>query len=313
MTITLRLVKGTELTHAELDGNFTDLDERLKTVEAGATDFLTAASLKTLNGESLVGAGDVRLRELLTAPRTYYVATTGSDTNDGLTAATPFLTIQKALDTVPSLDFNGYDVTIQLADGTYNKSLIVPYFTGGGRLVLKGNATTPTATVVSSTQSGPTLLADRVRNFVVENLTLTNSGSAGSLLLAADGSHVIIGTGVVFGPANAQHITSTTGSTVMSYSNYTVSGSAGMHVDALWGGYIRLLGGITISGTPNFTTAFARAYVDSMMTISGTITGSATGKKYDAQFNGVISVGGAGVNYLPGNVAGTTSTGGQYG
>lgn len=29
MTIIKRLVKGSELTHAELDGNFTDLDERL--------------------------------------------------------------------------------------------------------------------------------------------------------------------------------------------------------------------------------------------------------------------------------------------
>lgn len=33
MAITLRSTKGHELTHAELDGNFTDLDLRLQTVE----------------------------------------------------------------------------------------------------------------------------------------------------------------------------------------------------------------------------------------------------------------------------------------
>lgn len=34
MTIIKRLVKGSELTHAELDGNFTDLDTRLNSAES---------------------------------------------------------------------------------------------------------------------------------------------------------------------------------------------------------------------------------------------------------------------------------------
>jgi len=42
MTITLRTTKGTELTHAELDGNFTDLDTRVQTLE-------TAVHIATVN------------------------------------------------------------------------------------------------------------------------------------------------------------------------------------------------------------------------------------------------------------------------
>jgi hypothetical protein len=44
------------------------------------------------------------------------------------------------------------------------------------------------------------------------------------------------------------------------------------------------------------------------------ITGAAniTGQKYLAQVNGVIDTGGAGVNFLPGTIAGTTVSGGQY-
>lgn len=38
MTITLRTIKGSELTYSELDGNFTDLDNRLITVEGAAID-----------------------------------------------------------------------------------------------------------------------------------------------------------------------------------------------------------------------------------------------------------------------------------
>lgn len=33
MTITLRSTKGSELTHAELDGNFTDLDGRIQQID----------------------------------------------------------------------------------------------------------------------------------------------------------------------------------------------------------------------------------------------------------------------------------------
>ena len=46
MTIVKRLVKGSELTHAELDGNFTDLDDRVNTLESsGASITLTSLSV----------------------------------------------------------------------------------------------------------------------------------------------------------------------------------------------------------------------------------------------------------------------------
>lgn len=45
MTITLRLTKGSELTHAELDGNFTDLDGRLTTAAAEAASALQPSDI----------------------------------------------------------------------------------------------------------------------------------------------------------------------------------------------------------------------------------------------------------------------------
>ena len=60
-------------------------------------------------------------REVLTANRTYYVRTDGSDSNDGLanTAGGAFLTIQKAINIVSALDIGTYTVTMQVGAGTY--------------------------------------------------------------------------------------------------------------------------------------------------------------------------------------------------
>lgn len=49
MTITLRQTKGVELTHAELDGNFTDLDAR----KANAADLGPLASAPIVTPELL--------------------------------------------------------------------------------------------------------------------------------------------------------------------------------------------------------------------------------------------------------------------
>jgi hypothetical protein len=50
-----------------------------------------------------------------------------------------------------------------------------------------------------------------------------------------------------------------------------------------------------------------------MWNATWTVAGTATGKRYVASFNGVIDTFGKGANHFPGDVAGTTDSGGQYG
>ena len=45
------------------------------------------------------------LTQAFSLPKTYYVATTGSDSNTGLTIDQPFLTIPKAIGLVPTIFF----------------------------------------------------------------------------------------------------------------------------------------------------------------------------------------------------------------
>ncbi len=85
-------------------------------------------------------------REVLTANRTYYVRTNGSDSNNGLTntAGGAFLTVQKAIDTVASIDLAIYDVTIQIADGTYTGAVnVVGPWVGSGNVTVQGNTGAP--------------------------------------------------------------------------------------------------------------------------------------------------------------------------
>lgn len=58
---------------------------------------------------------------------TFYVATTGSDSNPG-TAPLPFATIQHALNVCATFDYqNLYFPTVNVADGTYDENVVLPY------------------------------------------------------------------------------------------------------------------------------------------------------------------------------------------
>jgi hypothetical protein len=64
---------------------------------------------------------NIGVREVLTANRTYYVVTTGSDSTGDGSVGSPWATLQHAADFIcTNLDFNGFNILVQLADGTYD-------------------------------------------------------------------------------------------------------------------------------------------------------------------------------------------------
>jgi hypothetical protein len=67
----------------------------------------------------------------------YYVSTTGSDSNDGLTAGTAFRTIQHALDSIPDIVL--HHITINIADGTYRENVLFQYHIGTNIITLAGS------------------------------------------------------------------------------------------------------------------------------------------------------------------------------
>jgi hypothetical protein len=73
----------------------------------------------------------------LTASRTVYVATTGSDATGNGSQTAPYATINKALSTIPK-NLNGFTATINIAAGTYDENVSVTNF-GNGFLKFSGN------------------------------------------------------------------------------------------------------------------------------------------------------------------------------
>lgn len=83
------------------------------------------------------------------ADATYYVnASTGSDTNDGLSAEKALKTIGAAIAKVPQVLNHGY--IINVASGTYMEDIQVRGLSGSGTLDIMGDNTTPTNVKVSS-------------------------------------------------------------------------------------------------------------------------------------------------------------------
>ena len=264
-----------------------------------------------------------QIREKLTADRTYYVRTDGSDSNDGLTDSPggAFRTIQKAVDTVADLDINGHKVTIQLADGTYTAGALlknVAGFAAPGDLVIRGNQSTPANVVVQVADTGHEAAGvfhsegiASVWDILDLKISTTTRGSC----ILSKTAYVRFGN-VNFGSAAHFHIHAVEQGYVEAIGNYAISGGAGVHIYSSGPSSTIAVNGrtVTLSGTPAFSVRFAFATdlafirADSM-TFSGT---GATGQRYSVARNAVIRVNGGGANYFPGNSAGSESQGGLY-
>lgn len=254
-------------------------------------------------------------RETLSANRTYYVRGDGSDANDGLSnsAGGAFATIQKAIDVACGLDLGVHAVTIQVGPGVYTAGVVLKSFVGVGPITVLGDETTPSSVTIGVT-STHCICADAViGKWVLRGLKLS-AATSGNALYVANGS-VVDFQNIDFGsvPTPGAHIYVSKGARVSATGPYRISGSAYIHIQAFQASLINTVGiTVTITGTPAFNyyayaTNGAGYYAYSM-----TFSGTATGSRYNATVNAWIDTVGGGANYLPGNAAGLTSSGGQY-
>jgi len=246
--------------------------------------------------------------ERLNSNRTYYVRTDGNDNNDGLanTSSRAFKTIQRAIDAAYQINWNGYQVTIQVADGTYNEYPNAsgrPVGAAGKSLYITGNTSNPSAVQVQG------FTANLGAYLSVNYVRLTHSSTH---QLQANVHSFVDFSNVVF--------TSTTGAHIYAFRSfintagpYYIAGGAWIH---WWNqnGYIGTYQKtITFQTNCSFSGYFAFAERNAYTLAAGNTYSyggySVTGTRYFATGNSTIQTNG---QTLPGSVNGSTAYGGQY-
>jgi hypothetical protein len=261
---------------------------------------------------ALSGLSSGNPREVLVANRTYYVSNSGSDTaNTGLSSDSPFATVAHAIGVIYStVDCAGFNVTIQLADGTYTAPVVVqgmPLGLGTSSLILSGNVSTP-GNVILSTTGNHAIRAALGAIVTVQGIKVSTS-SSGAGIRAESRSAVSIGSGMQFGACATDHISVTGGSQVSINAGYTINGNAPIHWDVSFASTLLSFGNTISCPGIAFSNVFASCTENSSIGVSGTFSASgATGGHYNINSSGVIQTYGAGASYLPGNADGYVDT-----
>lgn len=238
-------------------------------------------------------------RRLLNATLDLYVRTDGDDGNNGLsdTAGGAYLTIAKALSTAALCDRALFGVVIHVGGGNQPENL---EFWGNNSalynlvdVTIIGDQANPENVSINSLIAGQVKMTLRGVNFTsyvyldsYSVVTLSNCHFTSAYLQCYGGSSAFV-------------------------DGCSWAGSAYAAILAQGGGRIDIVDQSVI-GTPAYDVAFAVAERTGSIMFLSQPTGSATGKRFDVKTNGVIDTRGGGPNYLPGDVAGTTATGGQY-
>jgi hypothetical protein len=257
-------------------------------------------------------------REKLSASRTYYVRTTGSDANDGLTnnAGGAFLTLQRALDVLSTLDINNQTVFIQLSDGTYasSGSNLGPLVgtTSPSNVIIQGNVANSSAVILAASGANTNAFGCIGGQATIQFVKVTSSGTSGRGLTCNRGSMNY--NNIDFGACLGYHVLGSSLSVINQTDDSKITGDAAYHIlmqsGSSWSNTMAITTAAT--GTRTFT-AFVFASTTGIIShFSSTWTGTYVGQRYTASLNGVVNSSGGGANYFPGNSAGSVFTGGQY-
>lgn len=260
-------------------------------------------------------------RERLTAARTYYYRSDGSDSNNGLTntAGGAWLTNAHALDVITkTLDFGGQTVTLLNGNGftDTNEVFVNNPWVGGGIFVYDGGGG-----AVRVTGLHKAFLAYIVQpgGIVVQNVTLASDTF--SCIQNAGYGVVNVGVNVIFDGCNEYDLEAANYGAVVAAAGatYTVHGSTVTqvgHLGANNGGTI-IIAAATINYTSGAQYATAMAVAVDGGYIAGTPTinlngHTVTGTRFSVTVAGIINTIGCGITCFPGTLPGVIDNTGTY-
>jgi len=244
-------------------------------------------------------------RELLTANRIYYVRTDGSNANDGLTnsAGGAFLTVQKAIDVLSTaINLGGYNVTIQIADGTYvGDNTVNSPWDGVGTVTISGNSGTPDNVILTpATTVGSGICSRNGGRIIITDLKIYHPSAGFGVYARSNGyigfSNITFATQIQIRADDNSNCESLGANRIAAGSYYYA------HLYAMGNSTLTIAHDCTLSGTPTFTN-FASVASAGTVNQTGTYIGSATGRRYYVSTGGKIFSADS-ETVFPGNVVG---------
>lgn len=291
---------------------------RLKTILLGNTAYnLWPLHTATIRIQNNVWQIDYDSQWHLTSDLTVCVATTGLDTNDGLSSAGngPFLTIAKAAAFIQSyIDACNHNVNISVADGIYAAGCSVAgAMKGAVQFFITGNIANPANCVIDLPTMGICFETADLAIMTVRGFKL--KGAAGSV-----GFHAWKQGGLDYGNIDFNdmgpfgiHIACDIGAVIICVGDYEITAGAYYHFIAGSQAYLKPSGyNVTIAVSlafNTFTSASTGANIQGPPTFIGAGVAGTTGVRANASDNGVIYVNGN-ASAFPGNSANVASTGG---
>src|SRR5262249_50974746 len=161
-----------------------------------------------------------------------FVATTGSDSNDGRSVSTPFATIQKAINVaLKDIDHGGGAQGISVADGTYAENLNISSATiGTTTIVIGGNDSTP-GNVIIQAASGVIITVQDHAGLTLSGVRLQSSSGATTGIWCRQ-SAIVDYSAIEFGNMNGgTHILCNDNAVVSPTGNVAITGDAAKHVE----------------------------------------------------------------------------------
>jgi hypothetical protein len=253
-----------------------------------------------------------------TAP-TIYVRTDGNDTNTGSanTSSSAMQTIQGAVNRgTQTYSLAGTTLNVVMGTaGTYAPFVINGNF---GNISVQGLTASPSSYIIGTVATNTNGLINVAGQTTVtlQNLTASSVSNVNTVVATLGGAIILNNVVVKQTTTSFGAVAVEQGGLVIIEGNTTITttSSAGEALIATGGGAMDVGAGLTINITGTYSAAVAVASSGSVIVFNSgvTMTGSPTGTRYSVSLNGVLDTNTGSSTFIPGSVAGTTSTGGQY-
>ena len=243
----------------------------------------------------------------------YVNASTGNDSNSGLSSGTAWLTLQHAVTTVlHTYDLGGATATINIT-GAFTAGFTVNAPWVGGAVIIDGGS----ASTASITCASTSCCISNYGNFTIQNVTISAPGAGKAGLVATENGVINLGNGLVFGQCGQEQMLASFGGTISAFGSSfactSVGGNSPVCASASGGNIVISGCTITLTSTPAFATAFLQAQGPGTVWCNTlTFVGTGTGPGWSAAYNGYIDTQGTQSNITgAGFSSGSTSNGGQ--